>query len=90
CTGTTDHAEAIEVYYDQTLIDYQTVLEIFFSYHDPTTLNRQGADVGTQYRSAIFFHNETQKQFAEQAIKYLNEEKVFPDPIVTEVTHASK
>tara|TARA_B100000949_G_scaffold130925_1_gene115363 strand:- start:3576 stop:4127 length:552 start_codon:yes stop_codon:yes gene_type:complete len=90
CTGTTGHAEAIEVYYDQTVLDYQTVLEIFFSYHDPTTLNRQGADVGTQYRSAIFYHNDTQKKFAEQSIKYLNDEKVFPDPIVTEVTDASK
>ena len=90
CTGTTGHAEAIEVYYDQTVLDYQTVLEIFFSYHDPTTLNRQGADVGTQYRSAIFYHNDTQRKFAEQSIKYLNDEKVFPDPIVTEVTDASK
>ena len=90
CTGTTGHAEAIEVYYDQTVLDYQSVLEIFFSYHDPTTLNRQGADVGTQYRSAIFYHNDTQKKFAEQSIKYLNDEKVFPDPIVTEVTDASK
>ena len=66
CSGTTGHAEAVEVYYDQSILDYQTVLEIFFSYHDPTTLNRQGADVGTQYRSAIFYNDESQKDFAEK------------------------
>ena len=90
CSGTTGHAEAVEVYYDGSILDYQTVLEIFFSYHDPTTLNRQGADVGTQYRSAIFYNDESQKEFAEESIKYLNNEKVFPEPIVTEVTAASK
>ena len=90
CSGTTGHAEAVEVYYDQSILDYQTVLEIFFSYHDPTTLNRQGGDVGTQYRSAIFYNDESQKDFAEKSIKYLNDENVFPDPIVTEVTAASK
>ena len=60
CSGTTGHAEAVEVYYDQSILDYQTVLEIFFSYHDPTTLNRQGGDVGTQYRSSIFYYDDSQ------------------------------
>lgn len=86
CTGTTGHAEVVQVVYDPDIISLEKILEIFFTIHDPTTLNRQGGDVGTQYRSAIFYHNETQKEVAEQIIQTLNSNKVFPDPIVTEVT----
>lgn len=89
CTGTTGHAEAIQLQYDPDKISYVKLLEVFFSTHDPTTLNRQGADVGTQYRSAIFYHSEDQKKAAEEVIAKLTEEKIFPDPIVTEVKPAS-
>ncbi|RMG82522.1 MAG: peptide-methionine (S)-S-oxide reductase, partial [Bacteroidetes bacterium] len=87
--GTTGHAEAIQLQYDPEKISYVKLLEVFFSTHDPTTLNRQGADVGTQYRSAIFYHSEDQKKAAEEVIAKLTEEKIFPDPIVTEVKPAS-
>ncbi len=83
CTGVTGHAEAIKVTYDPTQISYQEILEIFFGTHDPTTLNRQGNDVGTQYRSAIFYADETQKEIAEQTIAKLSAEGVFPSTIVT-------
>lgn len=86
CTGTTGHAEVIRMQYDPEKISYAELLEIFFSTHDPTTLNRQGADVGTQYRSAIFYHDEEQKAAAEKIIDLLTEEKVYDDPIVTEIT----
>lgn len=86
CTGTTGHAEAIQIKYDPSVINYRELLDIFFYTHDPTTLNRQGADVGTQYRSAIFYHNEEQKAAAEEIISQLTAEKVYDDPIVTEVT----
>lgn len=86
CTGTTGHAEAIQIKYDPSVINYRELLDIFFYTHDPTTLNRQGADVGTQYRSAIFYHNEEQKAAAEEIISQLTSEKVYNDPIVTEVT----
>jgi peptide-methionine (S)-S-oxide reductase len=86
CTGTTGHAEAIQIKYDPSVINYRELLDIFFYTHDPTTLNRQGNDVGTQYRSAIFYHNEEQKVAAEEIISQLTSEKVYDDPIVTEVT----
>ena len=85
-TGRTGHAEAIEIKFDSSKISYSELLEVFFSTHDPTTLNRQGYDVGTQYRSAIFYNSETQKKVAEEFIKVLSEAKVFDNPIVTEVT----
>ncbi|MCA0931174.1 peptide-methionine (S)-S-oxide reductase MsrA [Lutimonas saemankumensis] len=88
CTGTTGHAEAIQIKYDPSVISYRELLDIFFYTHDPTTLNRQGADVGTQYRSAIFYHNEKQKEDADTIIAQLTSEGVYDDPIVTEVTAA--
>ncbi|MGM0635871.1 MAG: peptide-methionine (S)-S-oxide reductase MsrA [Bacteroidota bacterium] len=87
--GRTGHAEAIQIEYDADVIDYKTILYVFFSTHDPTTLNRQGYDVGTQYRSAVFYHDNNQKEVAESVIKYLEEEKLFEDKIVTEITPAS-
>jgi peptide-methionine (S)-S-oxide reductase len=86
CTGTTGHAEAIQITYDPNLISYREILDVFFYTHDPTTLNRQGADVGTQYRSAIFYHDEQQKMEAEKIIAQLTSEGVYDNPIVTEVT----
>ena len=85
-TGTTGHAEAIKITFDATIISYQEVLEVFFSTHDPTTLNKQGYDIGTQYRSAIFYNSEEQKEIAYQLIKDLTEANVFESLIVTEVT----
>jgi len=85
-TGRTGHAEAIMVTYDPDVVSFVELLEIFFSTHDPTTLNRQGADVGTQYRSAVFYHNEEQKKEAEEIIAALEKENIYKDPIVTEVT----
>lgn len=89
CTGQTGHAEVIHLTYDPAIISYQKLLEVFFLTHDPTTLNRQGADVGTQYRSVIFYSTDEQKQIANEVIKSLNKEKVYPNPIVTEVTKLS-
>ena len=86
CDGTTGHAEGIEIIFDPKVISYHDLLVIFFTTHDPTTLNRQGADTGTQYRSAIFTHSEEQKQVAEQVIKEIEAEHLFNNPIVTEVT----
>lgn len=83
-SGRTDHAEAVQIYYDPSIIDYETLLEIFFTAHDPTQLNRQGPDVGAQYRSEIFYHNEEQKSLAEAKMKELAPE--FPDPIVTKIS----
>ena len=85
CAGKTGHAEAVQITFDPTVIPYKDILEVFFQVHDPTTLNRQGADVGTQYRSAIFYHNDEQKAIAEQMIKELDAAKVWKSPIVTEV-----
>lgn len=85
CSGTTGHAEVAQVVFDPDVIAYRDILDIFFSIHDPTTLNRQGADVGTQYRSAIFYHTPEQKQIAEQAIRELDAQKVWKNPIVTQI-----
>lgn len=87
-TGRTGHAEAIEIYFDPSKTSYEELLYIFFATHDPTKLNRQQNDVGTQYRSAIFYHSEDQKQTAEKVIDQLEKENVFGSPIVTEVVSA--
>jgi peptide-methionine (S)-S-oxide reductase len=89
CTGQTGHAEVIQLTYNPKEVSYDELLEIFWKTHDPTTLNRQGADAGTQYRSAIFYHNDDQKQLAEKYKKKLTEAEVFDQPIVTEITPAS-
>lgn len=86
CTGTTGHAEVIQIEYDPLRIDFNLLLEIFFKTHNPTTLNQQGADRGTQYRSAVFFHNAVQREKVQQIIHDLTKENVFDNPIVTEVT----
>jgi peptide-methionine (S)-S-oxide reductase len=86
CTGTTGHAEAIQITYDPSVISYRELLDVFFYTHDPTTLNRQGADVGTQYRSAIFYHNQEQQKDAQTIIAQLTAEGVYADPIVTEIS----
>ena len=89
CSGLTGHAEACQVVFDPAVITYDELLEAFWSSHDPTTLNRQGADQGTQYRSAIFYHNEDQKKLAESYKAKLNAENAFDKPIVTEISPAS-
>ena len=86
CTGATGHAEVVQITFDPAQISFRDLLEVFFTIHDPTTLNRQGADTGTQYRSAIFYHTPQQKADAEQVIAELTALKVWDDPIVTEVT----
>ncbi len=86
CTGNTGHAEVIRLTYNPEVISYRELLDVFFNTHDPTTLNKQGADVGTQYRSAIFYHNEMQKMDAEKMIADLEGEKIFDSKIVTEIT----
>ena len=86
CTGTTDHAEVLQIQFDSDLLSFRTLLQVFFSIHNPTTLNRQGADVGTQYRSVIFYHNNEQKSVAEKLISELNDTQQWNQPIVTEVT----
>ncbi len=89
CTGRTGHAEAVRITFDPQVVSYRDLLEIFFAIHDPTTLNRQGNDIGTQYRSAIFYHSLPQKAIAEEVMAALTKEKVFDRPIVTEVVPAS-
>ena len=84
-TGTTGHAEAAQIFFDPKVISYKEILEIFFTMHDPTSLNRQGADVGTQYRSAIFYHNQEQKDTAEKLIDELTKEGIWNKPMVTEI-----
>ncbi len=90
CTGETGHAEAVQITYDPAVISYEDLLEVFWQTHDPTTLNRQGHDEGTQYRSAIFYHSEEQKQLAEQFKKKLDASGAFPGAIVTEIVPASE
>lgn len=89
CSGTTGHAEVVQVQFDPELLSFRDLLGIFFAIHDPTTLNRQGGDIGTQYRSAIFYHSPEQKAVAEEVIRDLTAEKLWADPIVTEVTPLS-
>jgi peptide-methionine (S)-S-oxide reductase len=86
CSGTTGHAEVVQVTFDNDVTTFEEILKVFFTIHDPTTLNRQGADVGTQYRSGIFYHTPEQKETAERVIKELEAENIWDDPIVTEVT----
>jgi len=86
CFGKTGHAEAVQVMFDPEVINFREILEVFFTIHDPTTVNRQGMDVGAQYRSAIFYHNEEQKLIADSIIRELNNEKIWAAPIVTAVT----
>lgn len=90
CTGATGHAEAVQITYDPDVITYRALLEIFFTIHDPTQLNRQGADSGTQYRSAIFYHDDAQRAEAEGLIGELTAENVFGKPIVTELTRLAE
>jgi peptide-methionine (S)-S-oxide reductase len=85
CGGATGHAEVVQVTFDPAVVSFREVLDAFFAIHDPTTLNRQGADVGTQYRSAVFYHSAQQQQVAEQTIAELNAAKIWDRPIVTEV-----
>ena len=86
CEGTTGHAEVVQITFDPEVVSFSEILEVFFMTHDPTTLNRQGNDVGPQYRSAIFYHNEEQKEVAERVINLFEKEEVYSKPIVTEVT----
>jgi len=86
CSGTTGHAEVCRIYFDPSVITYKELLEAFWQSHDPTTLNRQGADVGTKYRSVIFYHNEEQKKAAEFYKEQLNKEKAFHKNVVTEIS----
>lgn len=89
CDGKTGHAEVVRITFDPATVSFRELLEVFFVIHDPTTLNRQGNDVGTQYRSAIFYHSPEQEAVADEVIKGLNDAKLWDDPIVTEVTPAS-
>jgi len=86
CTGTTGHAEAVQIVYDQNVISLAEIFQVFFKVHDPTTLNRQGNDEGTQYRSAIFYHNDEQKKVATEVKEGLDKSGAFNSPIVTEIT----
>jgi len=90
CNGTTGHAEVIQVTYDPSQISFTDILRVFWETHDPTTLNRQGNDVGTQYRSAVFYHTEAQRKLAEEYKKQLDASGTFKDPIVTEITKFEK
>jgi len=90
CSGKTGHAEVVQLTFDPAEISFSEILEVFFAIHDPTTLNRQGEDVGTQYRSVIFWENEEQRATAEAMVSELEKEGAFPDPIVTEIVKASE
>jgi peptide-methionine (S)-S-oxide reductase len=90
CDGTTGHAEVVQVTFDPSAVSYKELLEVFFTIHDPTTLNRQGADVGTQYRSAVFYHTPEQRETAEQTIAEMTAARVWDSPIVTEVSPLEK
>ena len=87
CTGKTGHAEVAQIVFDNNILSYKQILNIFWQAHDPTTLNRQGNDVGTQYRSVIFYHNEDQKEIAEWSKQDADKSKYWSDPIVTEITN---
>ena len=86
CTGRTGHAEVIQVTFDPQVITFREILQVFFTFHDPTTLNRQGADVGTQYRSVVFYHTPEQKRITEDVIREINNARIWNGPIVTEVS----
>lgn len=88
CSGRTGHAEAVRITFDPSIVSFRELLEVFFVIHDPTTLNRQGHDVGTQYRSAILYHSVEQKQIAEEVLQRLTKEQIYPNPLVTEVVPA--
>lgn len=90
CSGQTGHAEVVQITFDPAVISYGELLTVFFSVHDPTTLNRQGADVGPQYRSAVFYHDDSQKADANKAVDTLTEEKIWDNPVVTEVAPFDK
>lgn len=90
CSETTGHAEVVQIKFDPNAISYKEILQVFFSVHDPTTLNRQGNDIGSSYRSAVFYHDENQKRVAEEVIREVTAEGVYDDPIVTEVTAFDK
>jgi peptide-methionine (S)-S-oxide reductase len=90
CTGATGHAEVVQVSFDPAKISYKEILELFFAFHDPTTRDRQGGDIGTQYRSAIFYHSPEQKRIAQDVIAALRDEAIFKDAIVTEVVPLTK
>jgi peptide-methionine (S)-S-oxide reductase len=90
CTGITGHAEAAQIGFDPMVISYEKLLEVFWHTHDPTTHNRQGNDVGTQYRSAIFYHNDNQRKIAEKSKREIEDKGIFKDPIVTEITPFKK
>lgn len=85
CAGTTGHAEVVQIHFDPSVVSFRELLAVFFTIHDPTTLNRQGADVGTQYRSAIFYHTPEQRAIAEEVIRDLSADQLWPNPIVTEI-----
>ncbi|HET6231629.1 MAG TPA: peptide-methionine (S)-S-oxide reductase MsrA [Longimicrobiaceae bacterium] len=89
CGGNTGHAEVVQVTFDPAMVSFREILEVFFTVHDPTTLNRQGADTGTQYRSTVFYHSPEQKATTEQVIREMDAEKIWNAPIVTEVAEAS-
>jgi peptide-methionine (S)-S-oxide reductase len=86
CSETTGHAEVVQIRFDPATISFKEILQVFFAVHDPTTLNRQGGDIGSSYRSAIFYHSDEQKSVAEEVIREITAEKIWDDPIVTEVT----
>lgn len=90
CTGRTGHAEAVEIEYDPAVVSYEKLLSVFWKIHDPTTLNRQGPDIGTQYRSAIFYHNSEQKEGAITSKESLEQSGFYKRPLVTEIVPASK
>jgi len=86
CTGVTGHAEAVQITFDPLIISFNELLEVFFTIHDPTTLNRQGADVGTQYRSVIFYHTPEQKEIAKEVMAKIEKAKIWDAPVITEIT----
>jgi peptide-methionine (S)-S-oxide reductase len=90
CNGDTGYAEVVQVHFDPNIVSYRDLLNVFFAIHDPTTLNRQGADMGTQYRSAIFYHDDEQKKIAEELIQELNAQNIWDKPIVTQVEKLDK